>query len=317
MSASTADEHGGRVVEAARRLGCRVEEVLDLSANLNPFAPDVAAVVAEVVRDEPWRVTAYPDERDATSALATAIGVDGDRVVLTNGAADAIAVLATLRPVGDVVDPEFSLYRRHLAEVRPGAERWRSDPSVPEGRLAVGRDEPAAASGAGTVWDESYHGLATGRWTAPGRRGWRLGSLTKVWRCPGLRLGYVLAPTARDASAFRRRRPAWAVGGVGLAVIERLVPATDLPAWSRSIVVARGDLVDVLSGRGLDVVDTDAPWVLVRDAGHLVRPLLERRVLVRELTGFGRPGHLRVAVPDASGLDRLAGALATIGTVRR
>ena len=161
--------------------------------SLNPVAPDVAPIVAA----HAGAIDRYPEPAAATAALAAAIGVPADRVVLTNGGAEAIALVAAELGAGEVVDPEFSLYRRHLAEIRPGAGRWRSNPSNPLGQLAAAADVAA-------VWDEAFWPLATGTWTRGDDTAWRLGSLTKLWACPGLRLGYVIAPgCGRRAGASR------------------------------------------------------------------------------------------------------------------
>ena len=78
--------------------------------------------------------------------------------MLTNGGAEAIALVAAELPVGNVIEPDFSLYRRHLARIDESAPRWRSNPSSPHGELA-GDDETAG------VWDEAFYALATGAWT--------------------------------------------------------------------------------------------------------------------------------------------------------
>ena len=292
------NEHGGRAVAAAAELGCRVEQVLDLSASLNPFAPDVASIVEREATCSAW----YPDDRRATAAMAAALGEPVERVVLTNGAAEAIAVLASLYPVGDVRDPEFSLYRRHLRRVERGAPRWRSNPSAPGGRLAPAADEAF-------VWDESFHALATGRWTRGDRSSWRIASLTKTWCCPGLRVGYAIAPSEDDARRFRERRPEWSVSGLACAVVERLADESDLIGCSRRTAAGRRRLVDGVAARGLAVRETDANWVVLDDAGDLVEPLFRRRVLVRELGSYGLPGSVRVAVSDDHGTERFLAAL--------
>jgi histidinol-phosphate/aromatic aminotransferase/cobyric acid decarboxylase-like protein len=289
--------HGGDGAAVARWLGVGVDEVLDLSASLNPWAPAVASLVAQVAAT----VSRYPDSRSAEGALAAAVGVDPARLVLTNGGAEAIALVAALEPVGWVEAPEFGLYERHLAEVRPGAPRWRSNPGNPLGRLA-GPAERAE------VWDEAFYPLAAGRWTRGDEGGWRLGSLTKLWACPGLRLGYAIAPDVERAVALRRRQPHWSVSSVALAVVPELLAATDLPAWAAAIARQRATLTAELGRRGLAVRDTDAPWVLVDEPGLRER-LAPAAVVVRDCASFGLVGTARVAVPDDDGLQRLLAAL--------
>jgi histidinol-phosphate/aromatic aminotransferase/cobyric acid decarboxylase-like protein len=293
--------HGGDGARVARLLGRSVDDVIDLSASLNPFAPDVAAVVAAHA-DE---VARYPDPASATAALAAAMGVDPDRTVLTNGGAEAIALVAAELRSGSVVEPEFSLYRRHLSEVRDDAGRWRSNPSNPLGELA-------AAGDAAAVWDEAFWPLATGTWTRGDDGAWRLGSLTKLWACPGLRLGYVVAPDAEAAGRIAARQPRWAVNALALAALEPLLAATDLEGWSRAVRHLREHLVRSLVALGVDVSSTGANWVLVRSARPLREELAGRGVVVRDCTSFGRPGTFRVALPRPEQLDDVLAAFAAV-----
>ncbi|CAN5693099.1 hypothetical protein BH20ACT2_BH20ACT2_17060 [soil metagenome] len=298
--APAAAAHGGDGARLADRLGVNPTEVLDLSASLNPCAPDVAARAAAHLD----ALTRYPDDRPATAALAAALGVDHERVVLTNGGSEAVALVAAQLGAGWVEPPEFSLYERHLAAIRPDAGRWCSNPNNPTGRLA-GTGEVAA------VWDEAFWPLATGTWTRgdADRGAVVVGSLTKLFACPGLRLGYVLAPDAGLAGLIRHRRPAWSVGGLACALAPELIAGADLPHWSTEIARLRGPLVEVLRAAGLDPSASDAPWVLVPGAGALRERLARHAILIRDCTSFGLPGSVRIAVPDEPGLDRLASAL--------
>jgi len=289
--------HGGDALAIARWLGVGPDDVIDLSASLNPEAPDVAAIV----RERATSIGRYPDASRATAALAEAIGVDAGRVVLTNGGAEAIALVAGLEPVGSVEQPEFSLYERHLARVEVGAPRWRSNPGNPRGLLA----DPADTA---RVWDEAFWQLAAGTWTRGDDTAWRVGSLTKLWACPGLRIGYAIAPDERLADALRTRQPRWAVNSLGVATIEELVPRTDLTAWSAAIARRRNDLLSLVRRHGLVASETDACWILVEAVG-LREVLLPHGVVVRDCTSFGMPTTSRVAVPDNRGFDRLAFAL--------
>jgi histidinol-phosphate/aromatic aminotransferase/cobyric acid decarboxylase-like protein len=277
--------HGGDGEAIARALGIAVDEVLDLSMTLNPCAPDVRPVL----RRHLDAVTRYPDARRATAALRERLGRD---VLLTNGGAEAIALVASQVGAVSVIEPEFSLWRRH-ASIEPSAPLVRSNPNNPTGRLA-GPDEHAH------VWDEAFFPLATGEWSR-GDGTWIVGSLTKLLACPGLRVGYVLG----DVDALRP--PEWSVNALACSALPDLLDAVDLPVWSKQIAVLRDQLVDVLVAAGHSVRPSDAPWVLVdaplRDA------LAGRGIAVRDCTSFGLPGVTRIAVPDDAGLERLAEAL--------
>jgi histidinol-phosphate/aromatic aminotransferase/cobyric acid decarboxylase-like protein len=293
-----AGPHGGDGARLARALGIAAEAVLDLSASLNPEAPDVAALV----RAHAHSVTRYPEPDAATASMARALGVDPGRVVLTNGGAEAIALVAAVRPVGWVIDPEFSLYARHLERVERGAPRWRSNPHNPTGRLAADGERAA-------VWDEAFYPLATGRWTRGDHDAIVVGSLTKVFGCPGLRAGYVCAPDVERADEIRKRQPQWAVNGLACAVLPELLAHADLPRWAGQIRRLRAELVTLLEQHGLVPAPSDANFVLVPYAQGLRTHLARSAVLVRDTASFGIPDGVRIAVPDDRGLERLALAL--------
>ncbi|HWC10959.1 MAG TPA: aminotransferase class I/II-fold pyridoxal phosphate-dependent enzyme [Acidimicrobiales bacterium] len=284
--------HGGDGARLAAALGVDPAAVLDLSLSLNPAAPDAGEVVGKHLD----AVDRYPDPAPATAALAAALDVDPGRVVLTNGGAEAIALVAGAFG-GHVVEPEFALHPRDRGP------RWRSNPHNPTGRLA-----PADADAG--VWDEAFYPLATGRWTRGDADGgaFVVGSLTKVFACPGLRLGYVLAPAAAAARRVAAGQMAWAVNGLAASALADLLAAADLSGWVATVAGWRSELVGVLAAAGLVAEPSDAPWVLVRAPGLRAR-LAPHGVLVRDCASFGLPDHARVAVPGPAGLARLAEAL--------
>ena len=288
--------HGGDGPRLAAALGVDPAAVLDLSLSLNPAAPDTGEVVGKHLD----ALRRYPDAGPATAALARVLDTDPDRVVLTNGGAEAIALVAAALG-GHVVEPEFGLHPRG------SGPRWRSNPHNPTGGLA------STATSAG-VWDEAFYPLATGRWTRgdADRGAFVVGSLTKVFACPGLRLGYVLAPDGAAARRVAAGQTTWSVNGLAASALTDLLAAADLAAWVETIARWRAELVAVLVGAGLVAEPSDAPWVLVRAPGLRAR-LAPHGVLVRDCTSFGLPDRARVAVPDPAGLTRLADALERTG----
>lgn len=290
--------HGGDGERLAAALGIDPCDVLDLSLSVNPYAPDVAALAPgrlDVLRR-------YPDPTIATAALADALNVDAERVLLTNGGSEAIALVAVELKEGWVEPPDFSLYERHLAAVRPSAGRWRSNPCNPTGELA-----PPHATAA--VWDEAFWPLATGTWTRGDAGSFVVGSLTKTFGCPGLRVGYVICPDEAAAVRLRAVQPEWSVSGLACALVPDLLAAADLGGWAVSVARLRAALAAALESHCFAVRAASAPWVLVDDAGDLRERLACHAILVRDCASFGLEGTVRVAVPDERGLERLVRAL--------
>lgn len=283
-----AGPHGGDGPRIARALGIDPGAVLDLSQSPNPIAPDVATVLARHLHS----LRRYPDPTDAAEFLAEVIGVDSQRLMLTNGGSEAIWLVA--QEIGGRVwaEPEFGLHPRY-----PDGPVWRSDPHNPSGHLADLDD-------AAEVWDEAFYPLATGRWTA-GRPGVVVGSLTKVFAAPGLRLGYIIAD---EVERFARHQPQWSVNSLALAVLPELLELADLTGWSEAIATARQELSDVLRRFGFAVEAADAPWVLVHAPGLRER-LAPLGVVVRDCSSFGMPEYVRIGVPDSDGLARLESAM--------
>jgi histidinol-phosphate/aromatic aminotransferase/cobyric acid decarboxylase-like protein len=293
------DVHGGDGWRVARDHGLDPASVLDLSVSLNPVAPDPRPAVAAAVD----AIARYPDAARATAAFAERVGVDRSRVLLTNGGAEAIALVMCELGSARVDEPEFSLYRRHLRTVVDGGPRVRSNPNNPTGLLAA-PEETAA------VWDEAFWPLASGTWTRgdADRGAIVVGSLTKLLACPGLRIGYVLASDGEVIERLRQRQPEWSVNGLAVGALPALLEPVDLGAWQRAIARLRDGLYRVLQPYGFATRPSDANWVLVRAPGLRER-LAPHGVVVRDCASFGLDGWMRIAVPDERGLERFDDAL--------
>lgn len=284
--------HGGDGARVARMLGIPVARVLDLSQSLNPLANDPKPVLARHLD----AIGRYPDPDVATHALASSMGVDPDRLLLTNGGAEAITLVASLVG-GSVHEPEFSLHPRGNGPL------WRSNPQNPLGLLAPAHERAA-------VWDEAFYPLATGRWTRGDEHSVVVGSLTKLLACPGLRIGYVLADPTFIA-ACRERQPAWSLNGLACEALPDLLDSLDLETTSEGVSRLREQLGHVLTRHGLTPRASDANWLLV-DAPGLRNALIGEAIVVRDCANFGLKGVVRIAVPDREGIDRLDHALVNL-----
>ena len=299
-----AGAHGGDGHRLAALLGVDPSEILDLSLSLNPVAPDPVPIVARHLD----AVGRYPSGRPerAIAALTELLVVEPARLVLTNGGAEAIALVARMHPVGWPEAREFSLYRRHLRDIRPGGARWMSDPHNPTGRLAAPEERAF-------VRDEAFYPLATGRWSRHDPDTIVVGSLTKVFACPGLRLGYVVAPDDRTAACLEALRPEWSVNGLAADALPDLVAVADVDRWAAEIAVLRSELLTVLAEFGFSAMPGAANYLWVEHAPGLRDRLLPHGILLRSGETFGCPNAVRIAVPDPAGLARLRSALARGG----
>jgi histidinol-phosphate/aromatic aminotransferase/cobyric acid decarboxylase-like protein len=296
MNLPSPGAHGGDVVRLARGLGVPVDSMLDLSVSLNPVAPDITALAASHL----GALRRYPDVRDARVALADAIGVEPERLVVTNGGAEAISLLGRLIG-GQVEEPEFSLHPRGLAT----GPRWRSNPHNPSGCLA-GPNERAE------VWDEAFYPLATGEWTRGDASALAVvGSLTKLFACPGLRLGYAIADPAL-IRGMEDSQPEWSVSSLAIALLPDLLDGADLAGWAKEMTGLRKDLTELLQKHQLFPNPSDANFVLCEAPEGFRDKLLAQGIVVRDCASFGLPTYVRVAVPDSAGLDRLSSALELI-----
>ena len=287
--------HGGDGASIARALGMDPSDVLDLSQSLNPVARDPTSIV----RAHLDSLGRYPDATQAHLALAETMAVDPDRLLLTNGGAEAITLVATLLG-GMVEEPEFSLHPRGSGPL------WRSNPKSPTGLLASESDVAA-------VWDEAFYPLATGRWTRGDADTVVVGSLTKTLACPGLRLGYVLGEP-RFLEQCRALQPAWSVGGLAASALPELLAQLDLFHDFNAVRELRDELRTMLERHGLAAGPSDANWLLVYRPG-LREALAPQGIVVRDCASFGMPGTVRIAAPNEAGLQRLDRALTKLGRV--
>jgi histidinol-phosphate aminotransferase len=292
-------------------------------------------------------ITRYPDEREATAALAARHGRDAAEIVPTNGAAQALWLLpAALRPRhAACVQPAFSegeaALRAHGIRVslvqRDPEHGFALDPAaVPEDADLVVLGNPASPSGTldpaaallalrrpGRVIavDEAFMDLVPG---APGSLAAEplddvivIRSLTKALAVPGLRVGYAVAAPAL-AARLRAVRPPWSCNALALAALTAAAehPA-EIAATAERAAAERADLAGRLAALpGVRVWPGTANFCLVEvaDGPGVVAALRERAIAVRPASSFPGlgPGHLRITARDPAANERLVAAIGQV-----
>ncbi|HEX3659459.1 MAG TPA: threonine-phosphate decarboxylase [Pirellulales bacterium] len=325
---NTAASNGRREHGGAAEAG-----VLDFSMNLNPLGPPDSLAAAL----SPEHVLRYPEPGSATlcRALAERHAVDPESVLVTNGACEAIElVMASLSPRRVVVlAPAFTEYedaaRAWGHEVVTLPAREADDFRWPLERLDLASDDllvlgnPASPSGVLSavpdldcilLVDETYMDFVEQPASVIGRpRTLVVRSFTKLFACPGLRLGYLVGGVA----AQRARQPAWSVSRLAQSAGLAMLAETDYQEFTRRFVRARREelAAQLTSIAGIKVFPSEANFLLLRVAGAraIAQRLLQRGIAVRlcdNFTGLEPDAFLRVAVRKRSENQRLVEALA-------
>jgi threonine-phosphate decarboxylase len=318
--------HGGREHWYRKQSG---RPLLDFSANLNPFPPEIAW------EPDPSGLTSYPDDRYEAlrEAIGRTFGRRPEEIAVGNGSMELIRVFcqATLAPGdGFYLDPptfgEYELSARLTGAVLledPGRARVRflCNPNNPTGALlpaARVREDLRQVRNSGGILllDEAFIELSDPAESLAGDRDpalFVLRSLTKAFAVPGLRFGYGFGDPDLIAG-MEVVRPPWSVNTFAEEFALLALRHYGRLAESRErIGRERAWLEDRLGDLGLAPLPSSANFLLVllgEPAPALAARLLEKGILVRDCTSFGLPGAIRVAVRTREENEQLIGALA-------
>ncbi|MDR5867705.1 threonine-phosphate decarboxylase CobD [Halomonas koreensis] len=294
--------HGGRIAPLLARCGLPADHpVIDFSANLNPLGPpawlpDRLAAAGEALSRYP-----DPDDDHARRAIADHEGVAPERVLVTNGGAEAIYLAAALHAGGRalVVEPGFGEYARacrhyglDVVSLPLRGEAFRLDleaalhaldgvdvaflcrPHNPTGTLIPRADVElllarAHATGTTLVVDEAFIDFTEGDerltpWLDGTPHLLLLRSMTKLYDLPGLRLGYLLGAPDRVRRLAALQMP-WSVNALALSLVAPLLADRDYLARTRAWLAAeRAAVPAAVRDLGFAVPPTQANFFLLR-----------------------------------------------------
>lgn len=307
--------HGGGIEAAASRWGCDTTEILDLSTGLHPAG---APTWLEAWLGEHASLAAhYPDSagEPALSALAQAFAIRPENILITAGAQAAIeAVFQAMAWQSMAIQvPCYSEPIRCAkragcdvlafeSETAPVADiLWLTSPSNPFG---VTHHFPCGQAG---VLDESYMRFSQRRTLGLMKDIIRIGSLTKTFSIPGLRLGYVIAERAAIVR-LKAWLPPWPASTLAQHLLPELLADADLR--DQQIIVARCRLHALLESYDWEVKASDASFVLARPTRSMP-DFSGQRILVRRFPEWPQlSGWIRFGLPgDEEAWQRLEEAI--------
>ncbi|MEM1294277.1 MAG: aminotransferase class I/II-fold pyridoxal phosphate-dependent enzyme [Verrucomicrobiota bacterium] len=327
--------HGGDVSEFGRRFEVDEESVLDFSSNLNWFLPEM--------EDEAWlelkeSAGAYGEAsgRGVSRQIAEVFGYASSQIMATAGSIEAIYLTAQLLRGRRILigRPGFADYARAFAgaEVRywdlsidDESLNWAEvvifgSPNNPTGvRYRV---DEYQARWPGKTWlvDETFVEFSREKPTAPLEDLILFRSLTKSWRIPGLRVGFLLTSNQEWIKQLAGLQPPWSVSAVAQAWAQaslhhesqqKVEAAIQAQLSERDAMMARLGKME-----GFKLHPTDANFFLIElphgGALNLWEQLGEKGIMVRSGEGFAgliADRFLRIAVRQRADNERLEAAL--------
>jgi len=318
---------------------------IDLSGTEWPDLPHSEIVNAAIARARGY-VQRYPD-RHATATrrlLAERHGLDPDRIVLGNGAADLLhsAALALLSAGDELVMewPSYPLYPLLAAHAGatpvPLEGQEISAALTPRTRVLIlcNPNDPTGSyysseelrSLLASLPDEVYVLLdealihfqnvedvdACLRLVEDFERLLVVRTFSKIYGLSGLRAGYAVGSDARLLAASA---PVLGVNALTQAAVEHALRNGDgeIERRRHSVARERDVLTEQLREMGVDVADSQANflWIRVRDLSgdQLASGLRKQGVIVAPGGPLGEDQHIRAAVRDEAASNRLLRAI--------
>jgi threonine-phosphate decarboxylase len=352
--------HGGNIYELARRLGCSPADILDLSSNVNPLGPPPGLHEHLARHLEAVSVLPEVDNQGIIRSYAGCLGISPDRMIAGNGTTQFIYSIPGVLGIKSalIVGPTYSDYADACRLQGVACEFFlcaESENFQPD----LGRLEKAAA-GADAVFicnpnnptgtlipanalielclrnprvrfivDESYLPFVSeGERQSLARSGIEnllvLLSLSKIFRIPGLRVGFLIAAPA-TARALAGVLWPWSVNSLGQAAVHFLCeagPALEtFAAATRAYLNRERALFHERLGSipGLRVFSSPTSFFLASlpeglSAAAVCAALAEERILIRNCANFKglSDRFVRISPKEPAANRRVAERLAAL-----
>lgn len=316
LAVPNAFPHGGGVEAAAKAWCCDVSDILDLSTGLHPAG--AFEWLPHWLNEHASLVAHYPDidGEPARRTLANELGVLPENVLITAGAqavievvfqamrwkSMAICVPCYNEPIRCAKRAGCKVYAFEHGDHLPTADAyWHTSPNNPFGRVEAFPDDMNG------VLDESYMAFSERKKLGVLANVIRLGSLTKTFCIPGLRLGYVIADEAM-IEQLKAWLPPWPTSTLALHLLPKLLAEAD--KRDLQIQHAREKLMRLLKKYRWKSYQSSGSFVLARPSAAMPDFAAEK-ILVREFPEWPQlQGWVRFGLPhNDTDWQRLEAAL--------
>ncbi|MDM8522239.1 pyridoxal phosphate-dependent class II aminotransferase [Desulfococcaceae bacterium HSG8] len=324
--------HGGNIYDMAQQLGCAPSEITDMSSNVNPLGPPPG--LAAFLKENMNAIAALPevDAKNAAYAFAGRYGVDPHLILAGNGTTQFIYTipLALESKRACILGPTYSDYadacamhnvshefliaeesfgfKADISQVQKNTEGsdtvFICNPNNPTGVLTPADElEWLCKSRPKTYFiiDESYLPFVkSGDEQSMMGRGLPnvivLNSMSKIFRVPGLRIGFLVSPE-NIIERFMRYVLPWSVNSLAQAAVSYLMEQkTETDAFienTRVFLEAERNRFEemLMNASGIRLFPSTTSFMLARLFGNhtaqeVFSDLSHDRILIRNCSNF-------------------------------
>lgn len=347
--------HGGNIRDLAKKLDCTADDIIDMSSNLNPLGPP--ETIETVIWDNRVKIQSLPEPEAMTmrKGFARFHDIDPDRVVAGNGTTWFIYTLP--KALGSkkalIAGPTYSDYRdaclmhgipfEHC--IAQAQELFRPDtdaisrmaraadlvficnPNNPTGSL-IAREklDHLVKKHQDTVFiiDESYLPFVDGANDISMVSETRydnlivLSSMSKIFRIPGLRTGFLTTNPAMVEKIMKYYQP-WSVNALAQVVIEHIFqhPERIEPFYEKTRAYIKKEkqvfLEQLENVQGLELLDSCTYFILAcltgkKTSAEFCEQIGQQKILVRDCSNFSglSDQYVRFSLKKRAINDRLA-----------
>jgi histidinol-phosphate aminotransferase len=341
-------EPGKPIEETARELGVDPSTIIKLASNENPLGPSPRALQAMRAALENAHFYPDGSGLYLRQAIATKLAVESENVILGNGSNEVIEFLghAFLNPGDNVITCQYAFivykllatafsvrtietpspdYQQNLDATEDAITSktriiFIPNPNNPTGTLILQRAIDSFMSRVPdriiVVFDEAYFEFLdeppdTLRFIRDGRNVVVLRTFSKIHGLAGLRIGYAIAPPEITEVLHKTRQP-FNVNSIAHAgAIAALYDEAHLRETKRVIDEGRAYLQEQFAEMQIPFVAAAANFVMVNvgDACAVFQKLLQRKIIVRPLKGYGLSEWVRISVGTMEQNKRLVASL--------
>jgi histidinol-phosphate aminotransferase len=328
-------EPGKPIEETARELGVDPSTIIKLASNENPLGPSPKALQAMRTALESAHLYPDGSGFYLRKAIAAKLNISSENVILGNGSNEVIEFLghAFLNPGDDVITCQYAFIVYKLLATAFGVRTIETpspdyqqdlgatldaitsktriifipNPNNPTGTLISHREIDTFMSEVPdsiiVVFDEAYFEFLderpdTLRFVREGRNIVVLRTFSKIHGLAGLRIGYAIAPTEITEVLHKTRQPFNVNSIAQAAAIAALDDEGHLRETKRVIDTGRVYLQEQFAEMQIPFVPGAANFLMVNvgDGCAVFQELLQRKIIVRPLKGYGLPEWVRISV---------------------